>query len=250
MPKCHNKACRFYHIGKCELKQISIDATGRCAEFKKGILHYVYLVWDAMGKSNFIDYAMVRRDPDLQIGLYYVMEMFGLGFTYSEHGFYQWITLRASEKGPALTVAEIQAMDINQDRLIELVDDLSAGKLPNQNTKRKNTPKDHQPFGWLSPRGEFIQGDFGEHEEIAISILKKIHCDDLFYEKRAAMCGGTARDFLTEEKGYCLIHNPSGGGGYIVSHTKPLTKAQKEFLYGYFVDIGEHMKANLYANED
>lgn len=57
------------------------------------------------------------------------------------------------------------------------------------------------------------------------------------------------RDFLAAEKGYCLIHNPAGIGGYIVTHTKDLTKTQKDFLYGYFIDMGDRFKAEQFLKE-
>ena len=57
-------------------------------------------------------------------------------------------------------------------------------------------------------------------------------------------------DFLSSEKGYCLIHNPFGDGGYIVTNTKPLTKKQREFLYAYFMDKGDRFKAEQFLEED
>ena len=57
------------------------------------------------------------------------------------------------------------------------------------------------------------------------------------------------RDFLTEVKGYCLIHNPSGTGGYIVTNIKELTKKQREFLYDYFMDMGDRLEAEPFWRE-
>lgn len=57
-------------------------------------------------------------------------------------------------------------------------------------------------------------------------------------------------DFLSEVKGYCLIHNPSGYTGYIVTNMKNLTKQQKEFLYGYFMDMGDRFKAEQFVDFD
>lgn len=61
--------------------------------------------------------------------------------------------------------------------------------------------------------------------------------------------GHLMRDFLSEVKGYCLIHNPTGCGGYIVTNMKSLTKRQKEFLYGYFMDMGDRFKAEQFIKE-
>ena len=55
---------------------------------------------------------------------------------------------------------------------------------------------------------------------------------------------------LIEVKGYCLIHNPSGYTGYIVTNMKNLTKQQKEFLYGYFMDMGDRFKAEQFVDFD
>lgn len=55
---------------------------------------------------------------------------------------------------------------------------------------------------------------------------------------------------LSEVKGYCLIHNPSGYTGYIVTNMKNLTKQQKEFLYGYFMDMGDRFKAEQFVDFD
>ena len=61
--------------------------------------------------------------------------------------------------------------------------------------------------------------------------------------------GHLMRDFLSEVKGYCLIHNPTGCGGYIVTNMKSLSKRQKEFLYGYFMDMGDRFKAEQFIKE-
>ena len=58
-----------------------------------------------------------------------------------------------------------------------------------------------------------------------------------------------ARDFIAKEKGYILIDNPSGDGGYSVTHLKDPTKKQKEFLYNYFMDIGHTLRAEFYLEE-
>ena len=57
------------------------------------------------------------------------------------------------------------------------------------------------------------------------------------------------RDFLVEVKGYVLIHNPSLIGNYIVTYAKDLTKKQKDFLYGYFIDMGDRLTAETYLED-
>ena len=54
----------------------------------------------------------------------------------------------------------------------------------------------------------------------------------------------------TRRNGRGLIHNPSGYTGYIVTNMKNLTKQQKEFLYGYFMDMGDRFKAEQFVDFD
>lgn len=61
--------------------------------------------------------------------------------------------------------------------------------------------------------------------------------------------GHLMRDFLAEVKGYCLIHNPSGYNGYIVTNIRNLTKKQKKFLYEYFMDMGDSFKAEQFLDD-
>ena len=60
-----------------------------------------------------------------------------------------------------------------------------------------------------------------------------------------------ANDYLVNEKGYALLHNPYGYGNTLLSAPKRLTKAQKEFLYDYFIHEGNTGMANsLYKDEE
>ena len=46
-----------------------------------------------------------------------------------------------------------------------------------------------------------------------------------------------------------IIRHPSGTGGYIVTNIKELTKKQREFLYDYFMDMGDRFKAEQFWRE-
>ena len=107
---------------------------------------------------------------------------------------------------------------------------------------------EYNPWGWLSPTGEFTEGDFGEHEQVAYDIIRKKGWDEEFdsWERGTVRLG---RDFLAEVKGYVLLHNPTGQSYTIVSHEKPLTKAQKEFLYDYFMKEGDTIRANSFFDD-
>lgn len=109
-------------------------------------------------------------------------------------------------------------------------------------------------FGWLSPTGVFTESPFGTHEESAEQICEEKGFTEEYWnwvkENRGNEINHLMRDFLSEVKGYCLIHNPSGYTGYIVTNMKNLTKQQKEFLYGYFMDMGDRFKAEQFVDFD
>lgn len=109
-------------------------------------------------------------------------------------------------------------------------------------------------YGWLAPDGTFTESPWGTHEESAMQIIDDKnhrwgHEYSAWMEDWKAkapyeehyMC----RDFLVEAKGYCLIDSPHLTG-ICVTHKKPLTKKQREFLYEYFYDKGDRAQAESY----
>lgn len=84
-------------------------------------------------------------------------------------------------------------------------------------------------FGWLDPQGNFFPVEFEEHEAWALEMLKKIGEDPL----PAWGNGGT----VLVKRGWALIHNPclDGNAPYVEGCWLPRTKAQREFLFDYFV---------------
>lgn len=240
---CENTACK-HHTGKdgCDTT-VKIGCGGKCLSFEKGFVYYFHKVWDALGNANYID--AVKLDDDLRLGLYYVMSVYHLGYSEMEWGFCRMILLKDGEKGPGLKYEEIVARGMDEEVFNRLYAEFKEGKLPT--VKREKPKKESQPFGWLSPAGKFTEGDFAEHEEVAERIIEKQGFGEEYNEwLMSNESTYTCRDFLSNVKGYCLIHNPAGVGGYIVSNVKPLTKKQKEFLYGYFSDIGDRFKAEQY----
>ena len=245
---CKNRGCKHQsNDNKCTIvRRVKIDMDGKCVSFEKGFLFYFDLVYDALRSSNFIPANKLTKD--LKIGLYYVMKTFDLGFSEVDMGawFGRAYMLKDGKNGKGLTTDEIIKRDVNKDSLMKIIEDCSKGILPGAEAEEQKPKKTHQPFGWLSPTGEFIEGDFAEHEAVAHEIIKKKGFLNEFCKESAE---DTARDFLSRVKGYVLIHNPAGFGGYIVSHEKPLTKKQKDFLYGYFIDMGDSLMANAYVDD-
>lgn len=242
---CKDITCKYNGSNDvCTKKTVEIDF-GKCQSFEKGFHYYLQLVYGKLRNTNMI--PLNELNEEVKLGLYYVMEIFDLGFSESGHGTWRWVMLKDGENGKALMTKEIVKREINMEKLMKHIHDFNNGILPNAATKKEEPKKTSQPFGWLSPTGDFTEGDWGEHESVAYEIIKKKKFDEE-YEDYDSITGG-ARDFLSEVKGYVLIHNPCADGGYIVSHVKPLTKKQKEFLYGYFMDLGDKWKAEQYLDD-
>lgn len=239
---CKTKHCKYHgNNDVCTKSTVEISGSA-CMSFEKGFVYYIHLVYDELGGSNFIIPNNITED--LKIGLYYVMEIFDLVYGIREYGTWRMYGLHKKEETNFLTVDEILKLPINHEKFDHLYEEFQKGNLPNGETKEEPPKVTSQPFGWLSPTGDFTEGDWGEHESVAYEIIKK----KKFVDEFESQDYDGARDFLSEAKGYVLIHNPCGGGGYIVSHDKPLTKKQKEFLYGYFMDMGDRFKAELYLD--
>lgn len=112
---------------------------------------------------------------------------------------------------------------------------------------QSDTEKD---YGWLSPTGEFYEEDFGGHQRWAYQYIKQTWPEE-FKTIRAELGSITkAGDYLIE-KGWVLIHNPSLGTGMVTqSQTRPLTKAQREYLYDYYMERDKPQKARIYMEGD
>ena len=243
---CKDITCKHHGANNvCQKKTVEIN-WAECQSYEKGFYSYIQKVLKKLQNTNMI--PLNELDEDMRIGLFYVMEIYNLKFSQCEHGDWRWVMLIEEETRKGLVAKDIIGRPINMDAYEKHRTNFDNGIIPGREEKKEEPKKTSQPFGWLSPTGEFTEGDFGEHEEVAEQIIAKKRFD-AEYEDKAGEYFYTARDFLSEVKGYVLIHNPSGFGGYIVSHVKPLTKKQKEFLYGYFMDIGDKWKAEQYLED-
>lgn len=127
-------------------------------------------------------------------------------------------------------------------------EDPSAYDMVNSFIKQKSIEREgHKDnYGWLEPDGTFHPVEFAEHNGFALEVIKSRGWGKEFSISDVGgiyACG----DFLTEKKGWALIHNPGMGVAFVTSSdTKPLTKAQREFLYGYYSDRGLWKQAEQY----
>jgi len=101
-----------------------------------------------------------------------------------------------------------------------------------------------EDYGWLEPSGKFHAVPFGEHQCWADHKAKM-----LGYLNDALHCG-LGGDFLLD-RGWVLLDNPSMGMARpTISETKPLTKAQREFLFDYYSKRSRSDLADQYLEEE
>lgn len=249
---CTNTLCKFNNSIKhtCTATKVTIDSNG-CTTEERSMQYYINKVWYKLRNTNIIPISDLTED--LKTGLYYVMEIWGLGFTQSERGDWRWVSLCDEDKNP-LNYNQITGENrFNGDKYFELLEDYNLnGPYRGDTSEPKIEPKViSQPYGWLSPMGDFYEGDWGTHEEVAWKLVEKFDFEDeyLNWKPDYSRAIRTACDFLSS-KGWALIHNPSGTGDYIVTYSTSLTKKQKEYLYGYFMDMGDTFKAEQYLEEE
>lgn len=106
-----------------------------------------------------------------------------------------------------------------------------------------------EDYGWLAPDGTFYAVDWGNHQEWAQRFIEERFPEaadddetDMQTHCNIGLIG--AGDYLAE-RGWVLLHSPSQG---IAEPTKDprrnYTKAQKEFLYDYYMERNKENKAN------
>lgn len=211
----------------------------------KNLDYYLSLPLNHLKTSNF--FVDMNLTFDMKLGLYYLMEIYGLIFSTNDYGAWRWIHIVKGENSSPLKADDILALEKDDKKYLKFKDDISKGILPEAANSSK-PKKEYQPFGFISPAGKFYSGEWGTHESEAFKIVESQGFEDE-YDEWDDLCH-LARDFLIREKGYVLIHNPCNDGGYIVTYEKPLTKKQREFLYEYFCDIGDKLRGEMYLKEE
>lgn len=97
-------------------------------------------------------------------------------------------------------------------------------------------------YGWLEPNGTFHEVKWGDHNDFAWRYLRehKLPCKRDF---------SRAGDALTD-RGWILLHNPSMDLAYVTrNETIPLTKAQRDYLYAYYIDRDARNTAEKYLGD-
>lgn len=130
--------------------------------------------------------------------------------------------------------------------------DMLAGFMKRMLDEEKHSTED---YGWLAPDGTFHEVEWGNHQEWAQNYIEEHFPEvaddsevDLQQKCNVGLIG--AGDWLVE-RGWILLHSPSQGIAYPTRNPiKRYTKAQQEFLYGYYMERGKEKEANsVYAEE-
>lgn len=104
-------------------------------------------------------------------------------------------------------------------------------------------------YGWLEPDGTFHPVPWCEHQEWATDALRERDWWNDFRHWDGGL-RDLPGDYLTEVKGWVLLHNPGQGVAYVSrAEEKRLTKAQREFLFDYYYKRGRKTEALEYLEE-
>ena len=225
-----------------------------CSSFQPNLQYYLVIACMALEKTNII--FLSELNDDLRIGLYVVAQIYGLKVcTYESRGF---MTLINPETDQAVDWGDIEELKSNSEehtRLAALVDplDLKENGLEKLLQEAQQKPEEdsstavERKYGWLAPTGKFIESPWGTHDDTAHEIIDGSPALSKAFDSIDNDLG--ARDFLVES-GYCLIHDPSNISYYVQEpKRKNITKAQREFLFDYFTDVGFKDMAYKYVSE-
>lgn len=152
---------------------------------------------------------------------------------------------KAMEFLPEATQREIRKMlgeETEEDRQTEAVESY----IKRMTDKDEHTTGD---YGWLEPNGTFHEAEWGEHQEWAQSYIaenfpEEAENSDVSMQMKCNVGLIGAADWLVE-RGWVLLHNPSQGIAFPTKNlVREYTKAQKEFLYDYYMERNCEKEAN------
>lgn len=254
---CDNILCKYYLNNHCSKNSISIKDQ-ECSSFEKNLHYYFNLVWQKTLNTNMI--LMTDLDREFRLGLYYVMKVYDLIIKYNVRGNWEWLSLVPKENYEhlGLNYKEIISRETNLEELKKIIEDFNNNIFPddekdssNNIDNLKNNKKNYKEikYGLLSPSGIFYEEEWGKHSELAYKIIKENNWIDEYYSQDDKNNRHfNFSDFLVYDKNYVLIHNPYLLGNDINVEHNNFTKKQLNFLYDYFMDIGNTLKAEYYLS--
>lgn len=234
---CNNITCRYqktnHTCGKTGEVIIGIEG---CKSYKNNLYHYISLVIKEMNNNFIIDYII---DDNIRFGIYAICQIFDLKLCTG-----RGIIGFGADNFNMLTVDEILSRPLNERNFNFLNDIVINNKVQDFINAQKNyVPTEaesiiEERYGWLSPQGDFLEYDWGEHENGAYEIINSRDLKDF--------SSGNAGDYLIT-KGWILIHNPSQNFIEITrDNTKRITNVQRDFLFDYFTNLGLTNRAKEY----
>lgn len=240
--KCKNKYCEFYMNNGCSKKSITLNRRGECETYEPGFAYYFFYCCEHM-QTNFLTYPEIDAHPAYKYSIYYMTKCLPIE-CYDDDIRGMLVICDNRTKKPLKTddLIELMKEHLDEDALRGCIAEYQDSGLP-KTPEAKNTEMEkvvEKEYGWLSPNGVFYPSEWGTHELAAQEL-----CRDLIGEDTYPPC----RDELIR-RGWALIHDPSLAKVYLVTNQKPLTKKQRDFLYGYFKDMGMTSRAELYLKED
>lgn len=127
--------------------------------------------------------------------------------------------------------------------------------------KRMKDSDEHstKDYGWLEPNGTFHEVEWGGHQDWANKYLEEhLTSEEQFAAMVEINASGMSKscsdvigagDYLVR-RGWILLHNPSQGIAIPTRDTvRQYTKAQKEFLYSYYMERDCRKEANAIWKE-
>lgn len=115
---------------------------------------------------------------------------------------------------------------------------------------RQRRPNLDEDYGWLEPGGTFYPVSFGCHQGWAAEYCKKHFPEFKEGLRKGTHHFDTAGDWL-RDRGWVLLHNPGMGlARPTCASDRRLTKAQRDFLYGYYIDRDQPRLAEQYLKDE
>lgn len=126
-----------------------------------------------------------------------------------------------------------------------------------QRKRKQESEEEVEDYGWLEPDGTWHPVPWGSHSKWAGEWLQenmpyRDHPEIYFRQMKDGskrhISGG---DVLVYSLGWILIDSPHQGKGYPTrDDSRRMPKAQKEFLYSYYIERGRNEEANRLYDEE
>lgn len=163
------------------------------------------------------------------------------------YGFWEWMSFYDCDTNELMSTEDLI------DRGFAIVEPEEEVEEKEEKEKQEEVEYVEDKLGWLSPSGDFYESPWGTHEDSALKIVESNNWRSGFRDWKRDHIRSTgmilARDYLVYEKGWILLDNPLLIGGRpraTMSDESRITKKQRDFLYGYFFDIGDTLMANRF----